>query len=540
MKYDPISRRHFLQGLGGSLLSLPVLPSLIPKAHAQLVPNPKFLVMIGSSHGGTGYNSDWYPRPVLDNIGSNLLTVRNLFGSQPSDEVIHQYREGLLNQLLTADPGHAGGNVDNGADRVSFILGQFLNPVISKMNFLRGIDLGTFYSGHHRAFWSGNVQAAVNNSSARDSMENWPSLDQFLIFSKKFYGINEPISTPAILYGGRTYLPDGSTTSSTGNNMSSIYDAIYKKYENDTSPAVVAERNRKNLLLDKVLGDYQRITRGAYGPARQISSEDKVKVEQHASFLHDLQKKFQSIINSCSDVSKPNNANDLWFTRNRLPNGFNDLPMVYDVATDLMVAAFQCGASRIGMIDGGVKSDVGDYHQSIAHQADNSANARLVHNQNFRWQAEHIVGTLVNKMDSFQVGSTNQTILDKSLVLWTHECGFTTHHHHSLGCVSFGSLDGFFQTGKYLDYRNHANLGLLRNSPTSPARPGVPIQRLWANIVRGMGFSPSEFERNGRPGYGDSTINSYPSGNSRYHMNHKAYPASMMNSLSDLLPGLTS
>jgi hypothetical protein len=52
MKYNSITRRHFLQGAAGSFLALPFLPSLMSKAHAASVPNPKFFVMFWKGHGG--------------------------------------------------------------------------------------------------------------------------------------------------------------------------------------------------------------------------------------------------------------------------------------------------------------------------------------------------------------------------------------------------------------------------------------------------------------------------------------------------------
>lgn len=538
MKYNPITRRYFLQGMGGALMTLPVLPSLLPKAHGQSLPISKFLVMIGSGHGGTGYTSDWYPAPVVNADNSGLLTVRNLFNSQAANEIPHQYRFGLLQQMLSQTPaGHLGGSIDGSTPRTSFVLGRFLNPHISKMNLYRGIDLGTFYSGHHRGVFGGNLKEAVNNTTARDLMEAWPTLDQFLANSPKFYRTEEDISTRIMqITGGISYQLDGTVAPPLGFRVHEFYNSIFSKYENNQSPAVVAERARKQFLIDKVIEDYQSLSKGAFGPARQISSEDKNRLEQHADFLLDLQKKFQNTINNCSDVARP--IQNLSLFTNQLPNGFNDLPKVYDLITDLMVAAFHCGASRLGMINSGVQSTAPDYHQSVAHAATTDPQAQVTHNLNFRWTAEHIITPLITKMDAFKFGD-GTSILDKGLVLWTHECGPITHQHDSLGLVSFGSLGGSFQTGRYLDYRNINNFG-LKNRSDDIRRPGIPIQRLWANIIRAMGHTTQDFERNGRPGYGDSSVMDYPKGTNSSNQGHHPYPTTVMNSLSELLPGLSS
>jgi hypothetical protein len=536
MKYNPVTRRHFLQGVGSSLMALPILPSLLPRAHAQSIPSPKYLVMVGSPHGGTGYSSDWYPEPVVSNPNFSALNAANLFSSQGGNEIPHQYRWGLLRDMLTRTPaGHLSGNIDQGDPRVSFILGRFFNPYINKMNLYRGIDIGMFYSGHHRGVYGGNIKEAVNNPDARNAMESWPTLDQFLAHSSRFYQPGENISTRVMdITGNISYQADGDSGQRIGNRIDSIYQAIFSRYEDNQSTEVIAERNRNQFLIDRVHQDFRRLTQGRFGPARTISSEDRVRLEQHADFLTDLQRKYQNVVNSCSEVTGPRER--IGFNFRQLPNLLDDHRQVYDMTTDLMVAAFQCGASRLGMINAGVTSMAADYHQSVAHAADNDPGAQNTHNLGFRWTAEHILAPLVRKMDSFTLPD-GRTILDKGLVVWTHECGPITHQSDSAGLVTFGSLDGFFNTGRYLDYRSLNNLGLLVWS-VSQRRPGVPIQRFWANIVRGMGFRPDEFERHGRRGYGDTSINDFPRGSNRNHQGHIAYPTSMINSLSDLLPGL--
>jgi hypothetical protein len=51
MRYDRLSRRHFLQGLGASL-TLSLLPSLMGRAEAQTMTLPRFFVTTWVGHGG--------------------------------------------------------------------------------------------------------------------------------------------------------------------------------------------------------------------------------------------------------------------------------------------------------------------------------------------------------------------------------------------------------------------------------------------------------------------------------------------------------
>src|SRR5688500_20352661 len=64
MKYDRVRRRLFLQGLGGSVLALPFLPSLLPKnARAQRATAAKRFFAIKSY--STQNVIDWYPSREL-------------------------------------------------------------------------------------------------------------------------------------------------------------------------------------------------------------------------------------------------------------------------------------------------------------------------------------------------------------------------------------------------------------------------------------------------------------------------------------------
>ncbi len=534
MKYDKLSRRFFLQGLGGSILTLPILPSIMPRAHAAVLPNDKFLVMIGSPHGGTGRIGDWAPMPALD-VNSQLLNRHTLLPVGGVDNIDHIIRHARLSGLLTANPGHAGGNVDSSQDRISFILGSFFNPYIEKMNLYNGIDIGTFYSGHHRGVYSGNIAHAVNNPDARDAMEHWPSLDQFLANHPGFYSDPASTSVKSITnVSTMGHAGDGTFIPATASRGDRLYTAIFDKFDKTLTPQEVAEREKKDFLIDRVYEDYRRFLRGAHGPARTISSVDKLRVEQHIDNLVDIQNKYKQIINSCGDVTGPNDRVSV--------STYSTTTQSWDVLTDLIVAAFNCGATRLAgfMLPENVIGFSGNYHQEVAHGASTDPGRQLLHNQNFRWQAQNAVLKMVQKLDSVSVNGQTGSILDNGLVTWTHECGTKTHSNQSVGLATFGSLGGHFKTGNYVDYRNQKNMGLL-NRDLNESRPGIPIQRFWANVVQGFGVTRAQFERNGKPGYGDSSRNDYTLRFSQTTVNngHHAYPPRIMNSLSDLLPVVT-
>ncbi len=533
MKYDPMSRRFFLQGVGGSLMALPLLPSLMPStAAAQSIQRQKFFVVITVDHGGTGFNRDWYPAPFIDNLNSNQFTQTTFIPSGGQNSIPHVIRSARLTNLLSTDPGHDGGNVDNGQQRLSFILGSYLNPYLSKLNMYAGLDGGMIYYGHSRAVSAGSIYGV-------DQRVVWPTVDHFLATSSRFYLNREAISIPVVSQGGYSQLGDGVSFPNTSDSLSGIYDALFSRYQNNQNATELASRAKRSFLIDRVLEDYQRIVNGNNTLSRRISSADKMRLSQHSEHMFEVEQKYQNLINSCSEYARPSITN---------PSGFwpglystqADYTRTWDVFTDMLATAFSCGATQIANLSGDISHFLhrGDYHQEIAHQHTNSRTAQLTHNRNIRWQAEHIFGAMVRKLNNIDVGN-GQTLLDRGLVTFMHEAGTNTHDHNNLGCVTAGSLDGFFNTGNFVDYRNLQNLGLLWDwtpANESLARPGIPLQRFYSNVLQGYGIPPQEFRRNNRPGYGaDQDAPSYNS--TRTNPNrHIPYPVELVSRFDERLP----
>ncbi len=235
MKYDKLNRRYFLQGLGGSLLSLPILPSLLSKAHAQTLPKLQYLVMFGSPHGGYRREGDLAPQTILNPNNNALLTNATLLNG-------HAIRHASLNTLLSTQPNHPGGNVDNNQARLSYILGSFMNPLLPKMNLFEGIDLGTFYSGHNNGVYAGNLaKVAIASAPSRTALANrqWPTIDQFLGNSSKFYPNPEDNSVRTINNSNflMTNAANGSFLPRTGDRIDRIYNAVFSKFENQSNNA---------------------------------------------------------------------------------------------------------------------------------------------------------------------------------------------------------------------------------------------------------------------------------------------------------------
>lgn len=532
MKYSKKSRRHFLQGVGGSLMALPILPSLLTsEAHAQALDTQKFLVLIGSDHGGTGVNKDWFPGPFIDNPTSNIFTPTTLIPAGGQNRIAHTIRSARLSNLMTTGAGHDGGNIDNGQQRLSFVLGSFLNPYISKLNMLVGVDGGMVYLGHSHSLTGGAI-------STFPETPTWPTLDQFLANSPKFYADRSALSVPVLNLGhiGYSWQNNGVKYPQTGYSIATIYNELFSRYQNSTNTQILADKARRSFLMDRVLEDFRRLVNGTTGYARRISSVDKQRLSQHAENMFETERKYRSVVNTCSDVVRPTVSGYDGFDYTRFPNqaAYNN---AWDMLTDLLAAAFSCGATHLANLSGvnDYFLHTGDYHQEIAHQCTNSRSAQLTHNRNLRWQTEHMFAAVVRKLDAIDAGN-GQTLLDRGLVMHLHEAGPTTHDNNSLGCIMAGSANGFFSTGNFVDLRNLQNLAVMNiYDPQNPfLRAGVPLQRLNANILQAFGHVPADYRRNNRPGYGGDQTAPPPSSNGYY-----LYPTEMVNSFDTKLPLIT-
>ncbi len=533
MKYSKQSRRHFLQGVGGSLMALPVLPSLLTsEAHAQALASQQYLVLIGTDHGGPGLHKDWFPGPFIDNPTSSVFTPSILIPAGGQNGIAHTIRSARLSNLLTSSVGHDGGNVDGGQQRLSFILGSYLNPYLSKINMLVGID-GYMAASAHSHSITGGAQSIFPESPS------WPTIDQFLANSPKFYTDRTALSTPVLSRSHLEYswINGGIKYRNTGDSIQQIYNELFLKYQGTNDSQLLAQRARRSFLLDRVLEDFNRLVNGTTGFARRISSVDKQRLAQHAEFMFETERKYRVVVNTCSDVVSPPVSGYNGFDASNYSSQ-SDYNRAWDMLTDLLAVSFSCGATRLANLSG--HNDhflhTGDYHEEIAHSVNRSRTIQLTHNRNLRWQSENLFGAVVRKLDAIDAGN-GQTLLDRGVVMHLHEAGPTTHDLNSMGCVIAGSGNGYFQTGNFVDLRNLENRAVLNiYDPQNPfLRAGVPLGRLAANIVQAMGHVPSDYRRNGRPGYGMTETAPPPDSNGRY-----LYPIEMMNSLDTKIPIITS
>jgi len=505
MRYNPISRRHFLQGVGAGLV-LPFLPSLAPKtAHAQTA-FPKFFVAIGTPHGNVPIE-DWAP------IEASGLSEAQLYSGSGSEGRDHRMRFGRLADLTTANthtynPG--------GTPELTRVLGHFLNPHLDKCNVITGLDV-LFYTGHNKALNLGNFRdLADQNIASNLLLPSMPTIDRVIARSPTFYPVGDPFTVRSIHFdtGSMRISSDGpvgdvAPTPDTGQSnprAAHIFDA---GFGTDWSGGGSSQADPRLGVIDRVLDDYNRVLNSPYGDGARISSADRDRLDEFVTGLRDTETKIQNQAVTCDAVTRPDYGYNLYWSG----ESHTDEAPDWAAYMGVIKAAFQCGLTRVATIGTDVLADdfSGNWHTEIAHRG-NASIAEDYTIRSHRFAAEAIFTSLIEQLDVSIDGESETTYLDQALVVWNHESSQQTHYSVSVPTLTAGSAGGYLQTGWLFDYRNLSNDGIWNGFRPDLAhwdRPGIPYNRWLYTMLRAMGIPDSEYKVGplaGMQGYGDPYV----------------------------------
>jgi hypothetical protein len=457
MKFDKLTRRHFLEGAGGYALALPFLPSLLcnETAEAQVAVAPRIISIY---------------------VGHGAITEPYMYGDMQSRISWNQ------SQLL---PSHIirYGELPSGS--MSPLFGEWFNPVKSKMTIVRGTDTPQ-YMAHNRSLGTG--LNFIENPASHASLRVQPSIDQFLAYSNTFFS-QQPTPHRSIIVSSR-----GSTSA-----------ALVRTGPGDRDYAYLSARSSAHELFDQVFG-----TTGGSGvssasvdrvlPAYQslrnnprLSQTDKERLDSHLHGLQELQQRLALAVN-CEDVPRPNASGEA-----------TEIEALQNVRNlnDVIVAALRCGQSRVVnmfLTENSAPAFSYNLHQTI-HTYGNPPDHQTWFDQ-VRWQFQNVLADLVYKMDLVQEAN-GKTMLDNSLVI-LHWENFIPHDNFDNNIVLFGGLNGKFRMGRFYDYRNRGVPFHWGSNAGVPGYPGIPINTLLNSILQAAGVPASEYEqpRSGAYQYG--------------------------------------
>jgi hypothetical protein len=476
------TRRHFLRGVGGFALAIPFLPSLERAARAAAAPPIKRFVAFTTNHGGA-LGVDLHPNPAI-------LTQSQALGFQT-------VRRGALMDALTTSAGTA---------QLSPILSAAstaLTPaLVKKMNVLRGLMV-PFYPGHQRAGHLGNWAAGASNNAV-PPFPHLPTIDQVMGYSSTFYPA-PPRMRVMVTPDGNGSWTYQNPTARTGpiqhvaawTSSLALFDQIY------TSPT----GTKRAPVISYVLDDYKRVRTSA-----KISSADRERLDAHIANVDELEKALNAP-QACGSEPRPTMDSENLLLQ-------VDVGVAYRLILDVIAVAFACDTSRIAVVpmapygNGSSFSHYkgGDYHADIAHQAGNTPQikptppltARQWQTAGYQRAFEQAFVYLANKLDAIPTG-TGTTVLDASLLAWTHESGVYTHRGYDMPVILAGSAGGALTTGSHVDYRD-----LVTPGHPHPDKEGAETEyyglswhQYLGTVLQAMAIPPSDFTRgNTFGGYG--------------------------------------
>jgi hypothetical protein len=481
---------------------LPLLPSLLARtAHAASKDAPRRFFAIKSY--STQRLVDWYPR--FSGSGYRTRPSRPGDGRADGSTILERKLElpsGTRRDGRAYFAGVAPLSELVRGGSISKIIGPSLNRYATELLLLRGLDFMPETS-HNDGGMLGNYAAA---SVRYSNVDAWPTIDQVLAFSKRFYA--EAPFGPRSLH---LSLSNRNTCSFTDNGQagSAVVQvqahtdprtAFHELFGNLSAP----ERLERKKLVDRVLEDYRTLRADP-----RLSVADRRTFEHHVALLSELEDRLAaSPPRACTAAEEPR-AGEL--------KGIEaaDISRVSDLMIDLALAAFRCDLTRVVTFDvwkavargvGPGGSDLGYAHSAVkdprdwhqrAHEFGQPEADRQILAIN-QWIANEVFGRVLAGLSHEE--ENGETYLDRSVVFWGNELGMN-HSNWSVPALVAGRAGGKLRTGQYLDYIDWQQ-PVKMTLENAPVIEGVPHNRFLITLLQAFGLAPADYERAGQPGYG--------------------------------------
>jgi hypothetical protein len=337
------------------------------------------------------------------------------------------------------------------------------------MTFLKGLDFPRSMGHNHTGMLGGFGPE--------------PTLDQVLGRSSKFYGGETPGMGSLLLSAGY----GGSFSADViGGRYTTLpaYDNLDAAYARAFFAAAPGERQRHRRIIDRVVEQYTRLRANP-----RLSRADGQALDAHVTLMAQLEDRLTKQRALTCDAVPPGPVRGAANTDNAL---------------DLTVAALSCGVTQVVCINlyYAPMATPNDWHgDSHTPEAGGKTVQRLLDIN--RWVAENAFLKLLRKMDAV-VEPNGGTLLDNSIVMWGNELSAGNGHtNDDQPVVLAGSAGGWLRTGVMLDYTQYDRPPVPADNAGSTRRVGRLYNQLLSTIMLAMGLDRSDFEKPGRPGFGD-------------------------------------
>jgi hypothetical protein len=500
-------RRTFLKGAGGAVLAMPFLESVLPRtAAAQTMTPPKRFIVLKSF--STQLIQEWYPRFT----GNGYQLKDSKYSGSKADGTT------LLTQKLVTGKNYTWAPLTDlqTANGISGILGPALNPFLSKLTLIRGLDFLPTVNHNYGGLLGNFSSCTAATPCDADSLADVPTIDQVMAYSPKVYP-----STPGLRY---LHISQGVTDSMSYSNLGMAGGAVQQLKArtnpldafNDVFGTAMAPGSganaaaRDKLLIDRVFQDYTRLRQNP-----RLGAKDKQLVDQYVTLVSELQAKMT--VTPTMTCVKPAAPTSL---ANNTTLNTSDITTKWNLFLDVVAAAVMCDRTRVITIgvhkalgpgpDSADTALVGHYHSEdasggtwhgLAHDWSN-ANARRMLKGINAWIAAEVFAKLLAKLNVPEMNGS--TYLDNSLVYWGNELGFN-HLAYSVPCLLAGGAGGFIKPGRYLDYIDWDGKAYFSQEMGNVIK-GIPHNQFLVTALQAMGLAPADYESGGKPGYGSTSV----------------------------------
>ena len=419
------TRRTFLRQLGLSAAALPFLPALPSLAQGTPGTKPQRIIFLFTPNGtippefwpdqtGPDFQLKRILAP-LEPFKSRLMTLNGICNKVRGDGDGHMRG---ISCLLTADE-LLPGNIQGGSDKPA--------------GWARGISIDQ----ELRNFLQARPETATRFGSLELGVAVPNRADPWT--RESYAGPNQPLAPLSDPYG--------------------LFDKLYGQ-----------TKDRENLgsVLDDVRDDLRTI-------AAHVDPEEKALLDQHATFVREMEKNLQSA-----------DTTHLLFPPPLLEAGValnNDgIPKISTMQADLLVNALANGMARVATLQytnsvGQARMrwlDINDDHHHLSHEPDSNAEAQEKLVKINIWLCEQLA-YLARKLDAIPEPGGQGTMLDNTTIVWTNELG--KGNSHSLDNIPFVLLGGGlgFKSGQAMQFDN------------------VTHNRLWLSIAHAFGHHLATF-----------------------------------------------
>jgi hypothetical protein len=230
----------------------------------------------------------------------------------------------------------------------------------------------------------------------------------------------------------------------------------------------VKDRESLRSILDDVQEDLKKVE-------PLVSPEDRRLIEEHATFVREMEKELQADDSAQLDHAVPELEPGV-----REDN--DNMPKLTKMNIDLMVNSFAADFSRIATFQftnsvGGARMKwigVDEGHHELSHHPDSDEKTQEKLTKINKWYCEQLAYLAKRLADTPEPGGQG-SLLDNTLIVWTNELG--KGNSHTLDNIPFvlvgGGLD--FKMGRAIKYRK------------------TPHNRLLMSLAHGFGHNIKEF-----------------------------------------------